>query len=52
MLNNLRIERHRKGRNNWAWWFMPIILVFRLLRQKDQQVEVNLYYTVRSCDKK
>jgi hypothetical protein len=37
---------------SWVWWSIPVIPVFRMLRQKDREIKVRLGYIVGPCLKR
>jgi hypothetical protein len=39
-------------KRSWAWWYTPVILALRTLRQEDQEFKVSLGHIERPCLKK
>jgi hypothetical protein len=36
------VETHKKRHTGWAWWYMPVIPVFRRLKQGDLKFQASL----------
>jgi hypothetical protein len=42
-------KRYESSSNRWAWWYITVISVVRMLRREDLKFEVNEILSQKKC---